>query len=72
MLEAIERIRDAMLANASDDHEREVIDRAYVYAASRIEAGHATTEGEARISMASFADGFCTGFHRGNGTVCTR
>lgn len=72
MLEAIERIKDEMLSKHPSEHDREIIERAYIYAASRIANGHASTEAEAKLSMAAFADGFCTGFHRGSGTVCTR
>jgi len=72
MIEEIEQIRDAMLAQAQDDHTREIALRAYMYAASRIADGSATTVQEAKIAFAAFGDGFCTGFHRGTGIPCTR
>lgn len=72
MLKAIEEIRDAMLATAKDAHGQEIVLRAFTYAASRIADGTATTEKEAKHSMAAFADGFCTGTHRATGIPCTR
>lgn len=72
MLEALEKIKDSMLAKTPDEHDREIIERSYIYAASRIANGHATTELEAKLAMAAFGDGFCTGFHRGSGTVCSK
>lgn len=72
MLKAIEQIRDAMLADTNDEHSQETVRRAFVYASSRIKDGSATTEQEAKLAMASFADGFCTGYHRGSGTSCTK
>lgn len=72
MLKAIEQIRDFMLADAKDEHGQETVARAFAYASSRIKDGSARTEQEAKLAMASFADGFCTGFHRGSGTSCTK
>lgn len=72
MLNAIEQIRDAILAEAADEHGREIAARAFAYASNRIKDGSATTEQEAKHAMAAFADGFCTGFHRGSGTQCIK
>lgn len=73
MIKMLEQLRDAMIANAGgDEHHEEIAVRAFNYASNRVREGHAKTESEARMAMASFADGFCTGFHRGGGTQCTR
>jgi len=65
-------IRDAMLKNAHEEHGRELAERAFVYALNRIRDGSAKTVQEAKHAMGAFADGFCTGYHRGNGTTCQR
>lgn len=72
MLRAIEGMREAMLADTKDDHGRETVMRAFTYAFNRIRAGDVKTEQEAKYTMAAFADGFCTGYHRGNGTACSK
>lgn len=71
-LERVKEIRDAMLAQPADDHRLEIIDRAFTYAGRRIDDGSVKTSQEAANAMAAFADGFCTGFHRGSGTECKR
>jgi hypothetical protein len=72
MFRAIEEILGAMFEDATDEHGRETALRAFTYASNRIKEGSATTEAEAKHAMAAFADGFCTGFHRGSGTPCTK
>jgi hypothetical protein len=71
-MEAVEEIKRAMLEKTSDEHGVEMIERAYVYAMRRIQEGAARSSLEAKLSFAAFADGFCTGYHRGSGTTCTR
>jgi hypothetical protein len=71
-LERIKEIKAAMTAEATTDHRLETIDRAFIYAGRRIDDGSVKTAQEAANSMAAFADGFCTGFHRGSGTQCER
>lgn len=72
MIMMLEQLRDKMLADAADDHQKELIMRGFHYAVNRVRDGHAKTEEEAKMALASFADGFCTGFHRGNGSKCSR
>lgn len=73
MIKMLEELRDAMANNSSgDDHAIETTMRAFQYAVKRVQEGHAKTESEARLAMVAFSDGFCTGFHRGGGTQCTR
>lgn len=66
----IEEIREVMLRESPDEHRREIVNRAFVYARNRVADGTATTGREARMAMAAFADGFCTGFHRAAGKEC--
>jgi hypothetical protein len=68
----ISKLRDTMLQEAKDEHGREIIERAFSYVMNRVRDGSARTLQEAKHSMTAFADGFCTGFHRGSGTPCTR
>lgn len=69
-LKVIEDLRDALLAEAGDDHTREIAQRAWQYAFNRVGEGSARTEQEAKLAFAGFADGFCTGTHQANGTTC--
>lgn len=69
---AIVALRDELRAAAKDDHARETVQRAWEYALSRVYEGSAKTEQEAKLAFAAFADGFCTGVHQANGTVCSR
>lgn len=71
-LRAAEDVRAKMLETAKDEHGVETIERAFLYASRRIEEGSVTTAMGAKSAFAAFADGFCTGFHRGSGTACTR
>jgi len=62
----------AALKNFPDEHGQETVRRAHSYVANRIAQGQVVDEDGVRLGFAAFADGFCTGFHRGNGTTCTR
>lgn len=71
-LKALCSIRDGMLKEAKDDHSKETVERAFVYAVNRLREGSAKTVSEAKLSMASFADGFCTGSHSHGKATCDR
>jgi hypothetical protein len=60
------------LKDFKDEHMQETLKRAHAYVASRIAAGNIVDEASVYAAFAAFGDGFCTGFHRGNGTICTR
>lgn len=70
LLELLDRIRHDGLAQAKNDHDRETITRAYDYAKNRIAEGTAMSDNDVKMAFSGFADGFCTGFHRGSGTTC--
>jgi hypothetical protein len=72
-LVAIDALARKLLAQPDlDDHQMEMISRAVLYATRRVEDGAVVTEREAQVALAAFADGFCTGYHKGNGTLCRR
>jgi len=73
LIKMLEEFQDAAAGDTNgDEHATEIAMRALNYAVNRVREGHAKTETEAKLAYASFADGFCTGFHRGSGTECTR
>jgi len=60
------------LRDFKDEHSQEMLKRAHTYTANRIAQGQVVDENGVRATFGAFADGFCTGFHRGSGTVCPR
>lgn len=58
-----------IVEKAVTDHDREMAQRAHVYAWRRIEDGSVTTFEAAKSVFAAFGDGFCTGVH-GDGKNC--
>lgn len=70
ILEMLKQLRDEGLRRAKGGHQRETHERAFAYASNRVVQGHVKSPAEARTAFAAFADGFCTGVHRANGTKC--
>lgn len=66
----LDEILDGILAGARSDHDKETAMRGHNYAVRRVMLGMATTEAEAKLAFAAFADGFCTGFSVGSGKLC--
>lgn len=60
------------LRNFPDEHMQETLKRAHAYTAKRILEGNVNDEKGVMATFSAFADGFCTGFHRGSGTTCSR
>ena len=69
-VQALEKLAAELLAVAPTELDKERIQRAHVYAWRRLLFGEISTVAEARVVFAAFGDGFCTGFHRGEGSTC--
>lgn len=54
----------------SDLYQVEKIERSFIYVMRRIAEGVPLSPVAVRAVMGSFADGFCTGYHKATGTPC--
>ena len=58
-------VQELLTRGRVDDHRREMVTRAQIYTLRRMSEGAITDLWHAKLVFAAFADGFCTGVHKG-------